>query len=333
MSPPPPAFGHLLALSDDVGVLEHARHTVPRREHGYCVDDNARALVVCARARPHTPAVDGLAARCLAFVAHAQSPAGSFRNRMSYERRWLDSASTGDWWGRALWGLGLTAASGHDPGARAAARELFVRGAQQRSPWPRAMAYAAIGAAALLEACPRDPVALELLGDAARALDLPATRAGWPWPEPRLTYANAVWPEALLAAGAALDDRRITQHGLDLLEWLVETESRDGHLSVTPVGGWEPGEARPGFDQQPIEVSGLAEACARAVAVTGDRRWQEVVALASAWFLGDNDAGVPLANVATRGGHDGLTATGANANQGAESTLALLATLQLATPD
>jgi hypothetical protein len=113
-----------------------------------------------------------------------------------------------------------------------------------------------------------------------------------------------------------------------LLAWLLDQETRDGHLSVTPVGGWGRGEARPGFDQQPIEAAALADACATALAVTDNPRWAEGVHLAVGWFLGDNDTGTELYDPATGGGFDGLTATGRNANQGAESTLAALSTMQ-----
>jgi hypothetical protein len=105
-------------------------------------------------------------------------------------------------------------------------------------------------------------------------------------------------------------------------------ETRGDHLSLTPVGGWAPGEARPGFDQQPIEAAAIADACARALGVTQDPRWCAGIDRAVGWFLGNNDSGVPMYDPATGGGFDGLTATGRNANQGAESTLALISTLQ-----
>jgi hypothetical protein len=116
--------------------------------------------------------------------------------------------------------------------------------------------------------------------------------------------------------------------GLDLLGWLLDIETRGDHLSLTPVGGWAPTEARPGFDQQPIEAAAIADACARALGVTQDSRWSAGVDRAVGWFLGNNDSGVPMYDPETGGGFDGLSATGRNANQGAESTLALISTLQ-----
>ena len=206
----------------------------------------------------------------------------------------------------------------------------FERAAQERSAWPRAMAFAALGAAELLAFDPDHRAAHELLTDYAASLPAPNGDAAWPWPEPRLTYANAVLPEAMIAAGTALDDATLRRRGLDLLAWLVEFETADGHLSPTPVAGRGAEDAKPGFDQQPIEVSTLADACARAAAVDTNPIWPDGVRAAAAWFVGDNDAGEPMWDPDTGGGYDGLHADGVNLNQGAESTMAVISTLQQA---
>jgi hypothetical protein len=143
-----------------------------------------------------------------------------------------------------------------------------------------------------------------------------------------LSYANAALPEALIAAGQALERPDVTEDGLTLLRWLLDRETPDGHLSPTPVDGAGPGDGSPRFDQQPIEVAALADACARAHTITGDDAWRRGVDLAIAWFAGDNDCGAVMWDPVTSGGYDGLTATGPNLNQGAESTLALISTLQ-----
>jgi hypothetical protein len=101
-----------------------------------------------------------------------------------------------------------------------------------------------------------------------------------------------------------------------------------GHLSVLPVKGWQRGAPRLRHDQQPIEVAALADAAVTARAVTGDPRWDVVLRQAIDWFLGGNDIGVPMWDPATGGGYDGLTLHGPNLNQGAESTLALISTMQ-----
>jgi len=324
-----PSLAHLLRLSDDTGVFEHARGAIPRRHHGYCVDDVARALLVITREPAPTPGLQTLGQRCLAFLSHAQAEDGRFHNRFSYDRRWEDTPGTGDWWGRAVWALG-TAAVGHpDAWMREEALVGFRLGIRQRSPFRRSMAFAALGAAEVVRADPTAAAARQLLRDAATAVGRPADDPRWPWPEARLTYANAVLPDALLAAGTALGDDRLVADGLTLLGWLLATETSDGHLSPTPVGGWGPGETRSRYDQQPIEAAALAEACTRAFACSGDPRWLVGIDLAAGWFHGGNDAGVVLLDPSTGGGYDGLTASGANTNQGAESTLALIATAQL----
>jgi hypothetical protein len=331
-----PSFDHLVAMTDRYGTFEHAEHAVPRREHGYCVDDVARVLVVASREPHATPVVQELARRSLRFLADAQGVTGRTRNRRDAGGRWHGRRGVEDCWGRSVWALGTAATQGSGHLAESA-RSYFGHAAQQRSRWPRSMAFAALGAAAVADADPRDQRSRSLLSDAVAVLDQADDRRTasveeprWPWPEARLTYANAVLPDALLAAGHALDRPALVDRGLALLGWLLERETIGGHLSVTPVGGAGPDDVSPRFDQQAIEVATMADACARAVELTGDARWIEGVRMAAAWFDGDNDAGVVMWDPTTGGGFDGLHADGANRNQGAESTLALVSTRQQA---
>ncbi|MBX9641072.1 MAG: glycosyltransferase, partial [Mycobacteriaceae bacterium] len=227
-----------------------------------------------------------------------------------------------------IWGLGTAAAHSDVALVRRSAVIQFERAAKVRSPCPRAMAFAALGAAELLAVDPGQPVARKLLADYAETVAKPNGDAAWPWPEPRLTYANAVLAEAMIAAGVALDDSGLWHQGLDLLGWLVEYETVGGHLSPTPAAGRGPDDLRPGFDQQPIEVSTLADACARAAVIDPDSIWLDGVRAAAAWFMGVNDARALMWDPETGGGFDGLHADGVNRNQGAESTLAVLSTMQ-----
>jgi hypothetical protein len=325
---PTPNFAHVLRLSDERGIFEHAEGTTPRTECGYCLDDVARALVVVCRERPATPALNRLAAAYLGFMVRAQAPDGHCHNRLDRYGRWQDRPTTGDWWGRALWGFGTAAARGAQPWLRDTAAERFGVSAIRRSPYLHAMAFAALGAAEMLTVHPGHPAAMGLLSATASMIGRPDFRSPWPWPEPRLTYANAAIAEAAIAAGYALGDDAVLADGLGLLGWLLDGETVDGHLSVTPAGGRAPGAPRPAFDQQPIEAAAIADACVRALAVTGDPRWAQGLDRAVGWFLGDNDLGLPLYDPETGGGYDALTPHGRNTNQGAESTLAMLSTLQ-----
>ena len=324
-----PRFDHLVALTDRFGTFEHAEHTRPRREHGYCVDDVARVLVVSAREPSPNAAVRSLAQGSLAFVGDAMEPNGECRNRRAADGTWTSEGSTEDCWGRSLWGLGTAAASTQFSIA-GPALSLFERGAEQRSQYPRAMAFAVLGGAAVIGHDPNNVAARSLLTDACDAMVQGSDDAEWPWPEPRLYYANALLPDAMIAAGVALERPELVSRGLALLTWLLARETREGHLSVTPAGGSGPGDVRPGFDQQPIEVSTMADACARAITVDDSSRWLEGIRMANAWFDGENDAKVMMWDPDTGGGFDGLHPEVANQNQGAESTLALVSTRQQA---
>jgi hypothetical protein len=329
-TPPAPVFDHLLRLTDRRGTFEHASLTEPRPEHGYCTDDMARVLVVAARQPDAEGLVNGLAGLAVRFLNEAQAFSGACRNRMDNIGRWIDEPSTGDHWGRCIWGLGTAAAHTDVSLVGRLAVIQFERAAQARSKSPRALAFAALGAAELLAVKPEHSAARKLITDYAASLAAPTKDPAWPWPEPRLAYANAVLAEAMIAAGVVLDDMMLRQRGLDLLGWLIEYETSDGHLSPTPAGGRGAEDAKPGFDQQPIEVATLADACARAAVVDAGAIWPDTVRAAAAWFMGDNDAGQVMWDPETGGGYDGLHADGVNRNQGAESTLAVISTLQQA---
>lgn len=338
-------FDHLVHLTDERGLFEHAEHLVPRREHGYCVDDAARGLVVVCR-EPAPGPVLGRLARCyLDFVLDAFAADGTCRNRMDATGEWRDQPDLGDWWGRALWGLGVAAVSARTAGLRARALSGFRVAAQQRSPNIRSTAFAVLGAAEVLAQRPHEVAARALLCDGVRdigavpndrnsdsaadtVIPMTAPSTDWIWPEPRLTYGNGTLAEALIVGGRALDDEDVLDQGLQRLEFLLGIETRDGHLSVTPVSGRGHQDVGPAFDQQPIEVASLADACASAYRVTRDRHWLGGVALAWNWFTGDNDSATPMFDPVTGGGYDGLLVDGRNLNQGAESTLAMLSTAQ-----
>jgi hypothetical protein len=322
-------FDHLRRLTDDDGLWEHARYSTPRLEHGYCTDDNARALVVVAREGDASAGLADLAATYLRFVLDARTADGGFHNRRGRSGSWLDDVGSDDSQGRAWWALGSAARYGPEPWMRRAGADAFTTAGSFGSPHLRSNAYAALGAAEMLAAEPGHPGATTLL---RRTTDViaAAARERIVWPEPRLTYDNARLPEALLAAGIALGDRHKTAAGLRLLEWLVRADTSDGHFSFTPAGGWAPGEPRPGFDQQPIEAWAMAEACHRAWISTGDDIWRLRAIGAARWLMGRNDTAMALYESATGATGDGLMEDSVNQNQGAESTLAGLAALQIA---
>ncbi len=316
-------------MTDHLGVWEHAEFSIPRVEHGYCTDDNARALIVVSRQPDPSPALVKMAGAYLKFLREARLPDGGFHNRRSSDGSWEDGVGSDDSQGRALWALGSVAGRGPASWMREAGLELFDEQGDLHWPSPRANAFAVLGASEILLSSPDHSPAWDTL---ERGVDHLVMRddARWPWPEHRLAYDNARIPEALLAAGTLLTDDGLVETGLRLLEWLAATEFRGGHFSFTPAAGWAPGETRPGFDQQPVEAAAMADACSRAWSITGDSLWQDLVERAAQWFLGANDTGAVLYDPHTGGCGDGLGPDYTNLNQGAESTLAALAVLQQA---
>ncbi len=319
-------------MTDGTGMLQHARFSVPDRNHGYCLDDNARALILTCRAGD---AEAGRAARLApiyaAFVEHCwNEDARRFRNFMFFDRRWCEEIGSEDSNGRGLWALGVTASEAPQRSLRDWAAHLYERAAPMGLELEamRSQAFAALAGSARLKSAPGDPVslaALERAGTTIASMHAEFSRPGWTWFEPVLAYDNARLPEALIAAGKALDRTDWRDLGLATLTWL-STQQTGADGSFQPVGcdsfGREYAKPLP-FDQQPLEAQATIEACAAAFAATGDARWQDEASRAYRWFLGDNALSLPLAAQDRGGCHDGLMPAGVNGNQGAESLLAL----------
>ena len=335
---PYPKLDHLRVLTDDTGIMQHARFDIPDRDHGYCTDDNARALIVVLHAQHVLPDSDNLfepAHRYLGFLQQALNPEnGRFRNFMSYDRRWKEDTGSEDSHGRALWALGQTVLDSPSQGMAAAAMALFDRALPRAMELtaPRACAHALIGIEAYLR---RFGGATEvrrahgLLSERLHALFVAHATPEWPWPESTVTYANGIIPHAVLTAGARLGNRDMIDAGLRALTWLTDLQT-DPRGHFVPIGnrGWfsrDGFQAR--FDQQPIEVQHMVNAQLEAYRVTGERRWLDEARRCFEWFLGRNDLRQPVCDHATGGCRDGLQAEGLNQNQGAESTLAWLHSL------
>lgn len=323
-------WDHLVRLSDTRGIFEHALGTERRIEHGYCADDNARLLALTSRG-PDTGVVRRLNRTALRFVLDSQDADGQVRNRVDADGHQTDYGTVEDCWGRCLFALGETAARHSDATIRLMALHGFNKGVHRRSPWKRSMIGAALGAAEVFRVEPRHDAAAALMRDTLAMIgDLRSET--WQWPEARLAYANATMAEAVIAIGHALNESVTIDKGVQMLRWLLDRETAAGHLSVAPAGGCGPEDKGPMFDQQPIEVSAMADACWRAGQVTGDPSWQRGILAARDWFGGANDSEMVMFDPVSGGGYDGLERDGVNLNQGAESTLAYVSTMQRATP-
>jgi hypothetical protein len=327
-----PALEHLLAMTDDVGLLQHATFDVPNRSCGYCTDDVGRALIVaCDAAGRRGTDADGarLVTTYLAYLHDAQLPDGSFHNFMGYDRRWQDHAGTADAVGRAIWGLGY--AERHAPREtwRAIAGRMRAQAlaAIPAMAYVRSRAYAALGLVNALATRPADEFAVRANLDASLAMIADAYDAhaapDWQWCEDTMTYDNARMCEALLRGGAALGNARYVEVGLAMLNFYASVVI-EGSIFV-PVGsdGWYPrGGVKALYGQQPLEAAAMVDAAFAALDVTGDERWRGVAEIAHEWFVGGNTQRV---QVATKTGcRDGIDATGVNGNMGAESTVCYL---------
>ena len=320
-------LSHLERLTDAHGIVEHAVGDVPQRDQGYCTDDSGRLLGLVA---PYSddPVCERLCWAALSFLGDASDGVDGFRLRRLPGGAWTQDPPSDDATGRALEGLGIAVATGIEPVARRA-MEIFNATLPWRSKYSRSMSHAVIGAANVLS-FEADHVGARRVMENARDVLKPGDASrDWPWPEPRLDYSNALLIEAQLILASHFADEGRRDNALALLEWLVAEESHEGHFSFAPVGGRGPTGSKPGFDQQPIEAWSMASACTRAYALTGHSHWARSVARCAAWFDGANDAGLAVGVPATGGGFDGLSATSVNTNQGAESTLAYLATTLL----
>ena len=330
---------HLVRMTDDTGLFQHAKYHVPDAEHGYCIDDNARALIaaVLYEHLHRDGACAALLDRYLAFVVNALNPDGAFRNFMGYDRRWLEEVGSPDSHARALWSLGVTIRYAKSERVVELAEVIFDRALSVTESYEHVhpIAYTLIA------------IHERLVGgdDHAYATQLQQTLANrlwtmwqanavedWPWPTDVLTWGNAKIPHALLIAGKALGREDMVDAALKSLRWCLDVQTtEDGHLSVIGNDGWFTRTGhRAQFDQQAIEAQCLAQAALAAHEATDDARWIEAAYRCYAWFHGQNDLGLSLIDPETGGIYDGIHPDGLNKNQGAESYLAhLLAALEL----
>ena len=325
-----PGLCGVFAMSDGTGMLQHGLGVVPDRRHGYCLDDNARALMLMNVAQGLSRGERmGWAATYASFVQHAWNPElRRFRNFMAFDRSWCEEAGSDDANGRALWALGHTAELAPEADLRRWAAGWFDKVVPifARIDWPRTQAFAMLGAAAMLRSDPGHGAARELLGRGGallHALLEAGRRPDWAWFEAMLGYDNPRLSQALIEAGSLLGRADWTRAGLDTLAWISGMQTAaGGHFR--PIGSETFGRSHAAmpFDQQPLEAQAAIEAARSAWGASGDARWIDHARAAHGWFFGANDRGAVLADMATGRSCDGVTPRGANENCGAESILA-----------
>jgi len=327
-------LGYFLSMCDDVGVFQHAVHSVPDRAHGYCVDDNARALLLaCALNNTgEQPLSDGLTTRFAAFVQHAWNPdTRQFRNFMGFNRTWLEDKGSEDSHGRTLWALGQSARGDANPSRRQWATGLFAEALSSVQSFrsPRAWAFTLLGLDAYCAATPDDRHAKEIrhsLADRLMSCLVAVETPDWVWFEEGLAYDNARLPQALIMTGMATQTPEYVDAGLRTLRWLM-TQQTSSAGCFRPVGTAGFGELRQRprtFDQQPVEATATIAACLAAWQADDDAEWKDMAARAFAWFLGSNDLALPLVDLQSGSCRDGLHPDRANENRGGESVVCYL---------
>jgi glycosyltransferase involved in cell wall biosynthesis len=332
---------HMLRMTDDTGILQHAIFSIPNSSEGYTTDDNARALIVATLLDEH-PGRAGiwkntrLSQRYLAFLWLAfNTETGRFRNFLGYDRRWLEEVGSDDSHGRALWSLGNVLGHSRDAGLRGAAGRLFEAAIPATLTFtsPRAWAFCILGMQAYLDWFPGDRAIQGARNTLAnRLLDIyeRSHTATWQWFEKSLSYSNARLSQALILAGWRSDNQRMIEAGMDSLKWLVAEQHRGDAEIFVPIGSngfFIEGSEKARFDQQPVEACATVSACLEVYGLTEESFWLEEAQRVFRWFLGKNDLRVPLYDAETGGCRDGLHPDRINENQGAESTLSFMMAL------
>ena len=329
---PPFALDHIRRMTDDTGIIQHAKFGIPNLKEGYCLDDNARALLMVLMAykqKKHPLALE-LSPVYLSYIHYMQNEDGTFRNFLSFSRNFLDEVGSEDSFGRAIWALGYLLGNAPNDAYYQTGKEIFFDAAPNFDQLKsiRSIANTIIGISYYLKTNPSDEGMIERLRAMTYGLvtEYRNTRTDdWRWFEQVLTYDNAMLPLALFHAAMVLHDETVGAIAMESMDFLTSHTFRDGYLSVIGNEQWfqRDGSAS-NFAQQPLDVLAQVLMYHQAYHYTKDRVYLEKLYLSFMWFLGENDLRISLYDFETKGCCDGLERYGINRNQGAESTLSYL---------
>lgn len=325
---------HIYRMTDDTGMLQHSRYSIPDRKYGYTADDNSRALIMALALSDITASYDAVISRSqimlaetyLGFIQYAQQPNGWWRNFMNYSRRFVDTDISEDCYGRCM--LACSYASGKSIfGISDAAFEMFQNGLNyiNKIVSPRGMAYTALALIKHLEYSQWTEYMsghIMRLADALYRLYEQNARTKWHWFESYLTYCNGILPQAAIALGDVLNRKELLGAGIDSLSFLIDKLMTAGWLDIVGNKGWWPMNGKKAvYDQQCVDAASTLWACVEAYRATGRLEFKQAGQLCWEWFWGRNRSGMALYDPENGGCYDGLTYQGINKNQGAESLI------------
>lgn len=329
---PPFSLAHIKRLTDDTGIIQHAKFGIPNLKEGYCLDDNARALLMVLmayRQKKDSLALD-LMPIYLSYIHYMQNKDGTFRNFLSFNRNFLDEVGSEDSFGRTIWALGYLLGNAPNDAYYQIGRLLFFDASPnfEKLKSIRSIANTIIGISYYLRSNPGDDGMTERLRKLALTLvehfETNSTNE-WKWFEPLLAYDNGILPLALLHSAKILNDAKITRIALKSMNFLSSITMKDGYLSIVGNKKWyKKDEERSVFAQQPIDAMAMVLMYHQAFYLTRDKEYLNKLYTAFMWFLGENDLRMSLYDFETKGCCDGFENYGVNRNQGAESSLAYL---------
>ncbi|HEY1021769.1 MAG TPA: hypothetical protein VGE06_05625, partial [Flavisolibacter sp.] len=329
---PPFLLDHIKRMTDDTGIIQHAKFGIPNLKEGYCLDDNARALLLVLMAykqKKHPLALELLPVY-LSYIHYMQNVDGTFRNFLSFSRNFLDDIGSEDSFGRAIWSLGFLMANAPNDAYYQSGREIFFEAAPnfEKLASIRSMANTMIGISYYLKSNAQDEAMTGRLRQMAYRLVHEYTQhktENWHWFESLLAYDNAMLPLSLLHAAGILKEEAIADVALESMHFLASITLKDGFLSVVGNERWYvKNGTQSKFAQQPIDALAMVLMFHEAYHLTKDKGYLNQLFTSFMWFLGENDLRMNLYDFETKGCCDGLESYGVNRNQGAESTLAYL---------
>ena len=329
---PPFSLTHINRLTDDTGIIQHAKFGIPNLKEGYCLDDNARALLMVLMAYRQMKDMRALELSpiYLSYIHYMQNADGTFRNFLSFSRNFLDEVGSEDSFGRTIWALGYLLGNAPNDAYYQTGKLVFFNAAPnfEKLKSIRGIANTMIGISYYLKSNPSDDSMTERLRNLANILikhykenETP----DWKWFESLLAYDNGILPLALLHSAEILNDEKITETALKSMNFLTKHTLKDNYLSIIGNEKWYKKEGeRSVFAQQPIDAMAMVLMYHQAFHLTKDKEYLNKLYTSFLWFLGENDLRMSLYDFETQGCCDGFESYGVNRNQGAESSLAYL---------